>query len=147
MRDTALIKGRMRIITTDSISGEVIAMTPWMDNLVMDAPSVGVGAVADWLSTAITRFKVGTGTTPPTDGDTDIETVALNKASIANVEVSQNVVLFSLFATTAELANGTYTEFSMHIGTTIFSRLLISPSYTKGTNQDSTFEYEYTINN
>ena len=147
MTDRVGIKGRMRIITTDHTTGEVISVSPWMENLVMDSPSKGVGAVADWLSTAITRFKVGTGTTPPADSDTDLGTTVLNKASIASVEVSGNVVLFSLFATTAELANGTYTEFGMFIGTTIFSRLLIDPAYVKGTNQDSTFEYEYTINN
>lgn len=147
------ITGRYRIKTTDSKTGELIAMTDWIKNLVVNGTGTGINIVARLLGNdstyplAITKAKIGTGTTAPTNADTDLETTVFTKNSVADQSVSGGVVTISFFMTDAELANGTYTEFGIFAGNQLFARSIISPSYTKTTNQDSTFEYELTVSN
>lgn len=147
------IKGRYRIIATDSITGEVISTTPWINNLVMNGTFTGVNTVANRIigvtthDITITKAKIGTGTATPADSDTDLQTPVFTKNSIADGSVSGNIATLSIFMSDAELANGTYTEFGIFAGNDLFARSLIVPSYTKTTNQDSTFEYQLTVNN
>lgn len=147
------MSGRYRIVKTNAISGEVISRTPWIENLVMNGTGTGVNLIARLLgndntySLAITKCKIGTGTTAPTSADTDIESGGVTKNSVANQVVSGNVVTLSFFYTSSELPNGTYTEFAIFCTNQIFARSIISPSYSKGTNEDTTIEYEITISN
>lgn len=145
--------GRYRIIGTDSRTGKILSQTPWIDNLVMNGANTGVRiAVARLVGTltydlTITKAKIGTGTNAPADGDTDLQTPVYTQNSIASASASGNVASLSIFMATGDLANGTYTEFALFAGTQIFTRSLISPSYVKGTNQDTTIEYEITVSN
>lgn len=145
--------GRYRFIKTDSVTGEVLSVSPWIKNLVVNNAGRGVQIIADRLGgiltndLTITKAKIGTGTNLPADSDTDLQTPTFTKNSVALVSVSGNVVSLSFFLTTSELANGTYTEFGIFAGTQLFARSIISPSYIKGTNQDTTIEYEITVSN
>lgn len=153
MKEKSLLKGRYRIITTDSKTGQVIKTTDWIDNLVVNGSNTGVNLIAQRIAglvaydLAITKAKIGTGTTPPSNSDTDLETPTFTKNAIASTAVAGNVVTLSIFITDAELANGTYTEFGIFATNQLFARSIISPSYVKTTNQDSTFEYEITLAN
>lgn len=147
------IKGRYRILKTDSITGDVLFISDWIDNLVVNGTGTGINIIARILGNdntyplPITKAKIGTGTTPPTNADTDIEAGGVTKNSVADQVVSGGVVTLSFFYTSAELPNGTYTEFAIFCVNQLFARSIISPSYTKGTNEDTTIEYEITVSN
>lgn len=147
------MSGRYRITQTDSQTGRVLWRSDWINNLVMNGVNTGVAIVANRLvgdftyDLEITKCKIGTGTTAPADGDTDLETPTFTKNSVALRSVAGNVVSLSFYLNTTELANGTYTEFGIFAVNQLFARSIISPSYVKGTNQDTTIEYEITVNN
>ena len=76
-----------------------------------------------------------------------MQTPTFTKNSVALQEVSGGSVTISFFLTTAELSNGTYTEFGIFSGTQLFARSIITPSYVKGTNEDTTVEYQIDLSN
>ncbi len=147
------IKGRYRFYKTDSITGDFISVSEWCPNLVVNGTGTGVNIIARLLGNdstyplPITKAKIGTGTTPPTNADTDIEAGGVTKSTVADQVISGNVVTLSFFYTSAELPNGTYTEFAIFCVNQLFARSIISPSYVKGTNEDTTIEYEITVAN
>lgn len=153
MNESLPITGKYRFIKTDSETGRVLSVSPWIKNLVVNNTNNGIQIIANRLAgvltydLTITRAKIGTGTTPPVDADTDLQTPTFTKNSVALVSQVNNVVTFSFFITTAELANGTYNEFGIFTATQMFARSIISPAYIKGTNQDTTIEYEVTVSN
>lgn len=93
----------------------------------------------------ITSASIGTGNTAPANSDTALVTSVFSSISIADVEVTNNVVVFSFFIADGELTNGTYKEFGLFCGARLFARSLISPNYVKGTNEDTTVDYTFTI--
>lgn len=147
------IKGRYRFYKTDSITGDVLSVSDWIPNLVVNGTGTGVNIIARLIGNdstyplPITKCKIGTGTTAPTNADTDIQTGGITKSSVSDQVVSGNVVTLSFFYTSAELPNNTYTEFAIFCVNQLFARSIISPSYTKGTNEDTTIEYEITVSN
>lgn len=147
------ISGQFRIITTDSKTGKVKRTSEWMKNLVVNGTDTGINIIADLLANVttnplpITKAKIGTGTNTPANGDTDLQTPVFTKNSVASASVAGGVVTLSFFITSAELANGTYTEFGIFCVNQLFARAIISPSYSKGTNEDTTVEYQITISN
>lgn len=94
---------------------------------------------------AITQAKIGTGTTAPVDGDTDLETTVLSNISVADEQVSNDSVVFQFFIPDGDLADGTYTEFGMFIGSRLFSRALFSSSYSKSSGEDTRIDYTITL--
>lgn len=96
---------------------------------------------------AIDSAGIGTGTTTPADTDTDLQTAVLTGVACANVEISGEQIIYSFFIPTATLANGTYTEFAIYCNGRLFARSIISPTYSKGTNEDTTIEYTITLSN
>jgi hypothetical protein len=93
----------------------------------------------------ITSASIGTDSTAPTNADTDLIAPVLEDIGVADEEVTDNVVVLSFFISNSELANGTYKEFGLFCGTKLFARSIITPSYVKGTNEDTTVEYTITI--
>jgi len=147
------IKGRYRIIGTDSITGEILSQTPWIENLVMNGTNTGVAIAAQRIAgtltydLTITKVKIGTGTNAPANGDTDLQTPIYTQNGLAAASAVGNVASLSIFMATGVLANGTYTELGLFAGNQLFARSIISPSYVKGTNQDTTIEYQITVTN
>lgn len=141
------LKGKYRIITTDSLTGEVLKTSDWIENLIMLGTNTGVNILLQNLanittySPIITSAEIGTGTTTPASSDTDLVTPTVTGITVASSSVSSGSILLSFFIPSGSLANGTYNEFLLRCGTQAFARSIISPAYTKGTNQDTTIEY------
>lgn len=146
-------QGKFRFITTDSITGKVKRTTEWNKNLVVNGSATGINLLARLLANdntypiAITKAKIGTGTTAPTDADTDLQTPTFTKNTVADQSVAGSTAIISFFLNTTELANGTYTEFGIFAVNQLFARSIITPSYVKGTNEDTTVEYEIDFTN
>ena len=130
---------------------ELIWQSEPIKNLIVSSSGYGRNIIARVLASdntyplAITSAEIGTGNTAPTNADTNTETAVLTGISIAEVVVTNNVVVFSFFIASGELANGTYKEFTMKCGTQLFARSLITPNYVKGTNEDTTIDYTITV--
>lgn len=148
-----VIHGRYRFITTDSKTGKVKRVSEWIDNLVVNGTGTGINLIARALANdatyplPITKAKIGTGTNTPANSDTDLQTSVYTIPSVASTSVTGGVAIISFFIPTASLANGTYTEFGIFSVNQLFARSIISPSYVKGTNEDTTVEYTITVAN
>lgn len=93
----------------------------------------------------INSVAIGTGTTTPADGDTALVTPVVSSIPISNTGLSNNILTIDVFVTDATLANGTYKEFGLFMSSRLFSRLLITPNYTKASGQDTLFTYTLTF--
>lgn len=150
MKSNLDFKGKYRIITTDSVTGKVLYISPWIKNLVMLGTNTGVNLILARLANVltydciITSAEIGTGTTAPANSDTNLVTPTVTGIAVASSSVSSGSILLSFFIPSGSLANGTYKEFLLRCGTQAFARSLITPNYTKGTNQDTTIEYTIT---
>lgn len=155
MSDTekAAASGRLRFKTYKAGTRELLRVSPWIKNKISTANGHGLNIIARRLCNntqydpLITTAKIGTGTTAAAITDTDIETVALTGILVANATYSGGIATLEFFIGDAELANGTYTEFTTHCGTQLFSRAIISPSHTKASGEDTSCEYEFTFAN
>lgn len=141
------LKGSMRYKVGEYTS-------PWIDNLIPNgSTSTGVGIIFEHLQgnttnpLEITLGKIGTGTTAPTNSDTDLETAVTSVAPTLFTKTSSSLLTISFFFSDASLADGTYTEFGLFAGSNLFSRLLISPSLVKASGQNVTIDYRIEITN
>lgn len=152
------ITGRVRIITTKADTKEILRVSKWYKNLIVSGDNTGRNLIAQRLagvntySLNITHADIGTGTTSPSNSDTQLAT-PVARAPVSSQAISNNVVTLRFFFANALLPNGTYTEFGTFIdgsGTVstgkLFNRLLFGAAYTKAAGEDSTFEVEITIN-
>lgn len=146
------LKGRFRVIKTNSLTGDVISESPFYDNLVVDGTDTGFNLVLDRLnadntySLNITYLDIGTNSTTPALSDTLTGAVARTAKQTGTVSGSSLTLRF--FFASADLANGTYYDIKLAIDGTstvntgkCFSRALFGSAYTKGTNEDTTIEY------
>lgn len=119
-------------------------------------PTVGRSAIANWLTQAspspasmrLNYTALGTGTTAPANGDTQLQTETYRK-TIASATNSNNIAYCTAFYTAVE-CSGTYKEagvFMNATGTansgTIFSHVAID--ITKTTSNTLTIDYTITI--
>ncbi len=127
-------------------------------NLIVSSSDHGRNLIAQRLAGTntftlnITHGEIGTGTTAPTNADTDLETPIKRNAKTLS-SVSNNIVSIRFFFTDAELPNDTYTEFGSFIDGTItigtgqmWNRALFTSPYVKATGEDTTVEEDFTIN-
>jgi len=148
------VAGQYRIRTYRAGTKELIRETDWIKNLVVNNANNGVNLIAQRLiglttyDIEITQAKIGTGTTPPTDADTDLETPVTSNIPRATQIVSPtNLAVITFFIPDVDLPNGTYNEFGLFCGNQLFARSLILPSYTKASAEDTTVEYSLEIFN
>jgi hypothetical protein len=153
-KDKFNLKGKFRVITTDSITGKVIATTPFYHNLVMDGTDTGFNLILKRLiadntySLNITHLDIGTNATTPALSDTTALSGVVARAALATATISGSSATFRFFFADAELANGTYQDVRMvvdgaaSLGTgQLFNRALFGSPYTKGANQNTTIEF------
>lgn len=146
------LKGRFRVIKTNSLTDEVISESPYYENIVVDGTDTGFNLVLDRLnadntySLNITYLDIGVNTATPTVADT--LTGASARAAKASGSVSGSSLTLRFFFASADLPNGTYYDIKLAIDGTAtvntgrcFSRALFGSAYTKGTNEDTTIEY------
>lgn len=152
------ITGRIRIITRKTGTDEIMRISEWTKNLIMNGTSTGKNLVAQRLGGTntytlnITHGDIGTGTNTPTTADTALQTPTVRVAKTNSI-ISSNVVTLQFFFSDATLANGTYYEFGTFVDGSatistgkIFNRALFGSPYAKASGEDSTFEVEFTIN-
>jgi hypothetical protein len=145
------VSGRYRFTVTDSVTGEVKRKSIWHKNLVMNGTNTGVQLIAqNFIADAPASMKIdsasiGTGTTAPSAGDDDLESPVTTGIVIRTKAQIANVVQADFFITDAELPDGSYSEFGIFAGANIVARSLITPTFTKASNEDVTITYEITI--
>lgn len=148
LKDQGQLIGEYKITIRDSITGEVKRVIGQVKNLTVASTGYGKDIVTRQLggdttyAIEIDSAKIGTGTTAPTVADTDLETAVVSGITVALTEfpvVGQ--VLLSFFIPDGDLANGTYTEFGIFANGRLFARSLITPSFTKGANENTTIDY------
>jgi hypothetical protein len=147
------ISGRFRFKTENLDTGEV-KYTPWHRNLIVTANNHGMNLIMRSLGNlsplplAITKAKIGTGVTAAAVTDTNLQTPTIDNIEIANVTLSTNTtLLIEFFMPNALTPDDDYTEFGVFCGDQLFSRAIISPTFEKVGNVNTTVEYEYTIAN
>ena len=151
------IKGKFRAIKTNSITGEVIEITPFYDNIILLGTNTGKDLILDSLngtntySLNITYLDIGTSSTTPAITDTTLTTVTARTAK-ATGTISTNALTLNFFFASADLANGSYWEIGTFVDGTatvstgqMFNHALFGSVYTKGTNEDTTIEVVFTI--
>lgn len=127
--------------------GAPIYKHPRVKNLIVSSSGYGRNLLLRQMSgdTAypilIDSGAIGTGNTAPADGNTALVTPVLSAIGVALFELSNDSLVISFFIPDGDLANGTYKEFAMFMGTQMFSRAIISPDYSKSSGIDTTIEY------
>jgi len=126
---------------------EVIWQSPPMHNMVLDGALAlmaqqTVSGTTNLLK--VTTLEMGTGDTAPVGTDTDLETPTVTDIPRANQSSTGPLAYISFFISTLEIPDGEYKELGVRAGTTLFTRALISPTFTKSTNEDVRVDYEIT---
>ena len=93
----------------------------------------------------ITSASLGTGNLAAADGDTNLQTPVATGLTITNMTVTNDQLQVDVFVPDGSLPNGTYKEFGLFCGGRLFCRIIISPSYTKGSGEDTLFSYQLTL--
>lgn len=151
------IKGRVRIIQTKAGTDEVVGISEWTENLVMNGTDTGINVILDRLGGTLTYTldlsygDIGTGNTAAAVSDTTLQTVTARAARVYSA-VSGSTLTVRYFFTDAALANGTYREFGTFMDGTstvstgkIFNRVVLASPYVKTAGIDSTIEVQFTI--
>lgn len=151
------IAGRVRITTYKAGTMEILRQTGWTKNLIVSGTDTGRNLVAQRLggintyTLNVTHADIGTGTNPPANSDTQLQT-PVARAAKTNAIISNNIVTLQFFFSDALLPNGTYNEFGTFIDGTgtlssgkLFNRVLFGTAYTKASGEDTTIEVEWTI--
>jgi hypothetical protein len=157
LKEKTGIKGKFRAIKSCSITGKLIEVTPFYDNIVLLGTNTGKDLVLDRLngtntySLNITHLDIGTSNTTPTVSDTALNAVTARTAKVTGT-ISTNTLTLRFFFASADLANGSYWEVGTFVDGTatvstgqMFNHALFGSVYTKGTNEDTTLEVQFTI--
>ena len=145
--DTTYAHGTFTLTKLNSVTGEVISTTPVHHNLVLNSAFNLIAQQNVTGSTnllKITTLEIGTGDTAPAGTDTALETVTLTDIPRANQSATGPEAYISFFISTLDLPNGEYKELGLRAGATLYTRALISPTFTKSTNEDVRVDYTIT---
>jgi hypothetical protein len=144
--------GRLKL--TGSKNGNVTKSTGWFHNIILDSTDCGLnlirrGMLGDAVipSIEITSGEIGTGDTTPTTADTALEELVLDGILRAYQTIESDEVVFQFFISAEDLPDDTYTEFGLRVGTRLFSRALIIPTFEKSSGEDITVEYRIRLTN
>ena len=153
---TGLI-GNVRIIQTKAGTDEVVAISPWMKNMIMRGTNTGIDIILDHLigdatySLNLNYADIGTGSNAPALTDTQLQTPSA-RAGRVTASVTGATATLRFFFTDAALSNTTYREFATFSDGTstistgrIFNRILFTSPYVKTAGVDTTIEVTFTI--
>ncbi len=174
LSETPTIKGKVRVITTQSLpkgfwatlwhkhilgkkTGKFLRATEFTPNRIMLGTNTGKTLILQRLigtntySLNIKYGEIGTGSTTPADSDVALTTPTV-RVALANGSISSNIASLFFFFSDATLANGTYYEFGSFVDGTstigtgkIFNHALFTVAYTKATGEDTTVQLDITI--
>lgn len=149
--DETSLKGKYKITTFKAGTKEVLRETEDIHNLIVSSNGYGKNIIARQLlgdttyAIEIDSAGIGDDNTAPTVNDTALGNEVLGGISIATSSVANNVIDIDFFITDAELTNGTYEEFGLKQNGRLFARSIISPAYTKASNEDTLISYTITL--
>lgn len=151
------LRGKVRVIVTDSKTGKIKRVGAWSDNTIMNSTGRGLQMLMERLSgsttyTGIINYGgIGTSATAPATSDTQL-TAEVARTIIATGTLSGNVLTCKFFFADANLTNGTYREFGTFIDGTatlnsgrIFNHALFGTAHTKSTGEDTTVQVDITF--
>src|ERR1044071_6920754 len=111
------ISGRYKFITSNGKE------TPWIHNKIMLGDATGMNLFIRKLGNnndygiAVTKLKLGTGTTAPTISDTDLETPTVDNVVVTNrIFIDDDTVQFKFLATDLQVPDDTYNEVGLFLG-------------------------------
>lgn len=139
-----------------SITGKLLWESPVITNKVVASTGYGLNIIIQQLGNvtiypiAIDSAKIGTGTSTPVDGDTDLQTPTVTTGTgwiVADRTINNKSVTISFFIASGDLPNNTYKEFGIFCSSRLFARSLITPNFIKGSNQNVTVDYTITGTN
>lgn len=145
------VSGQYRFVVTKAGTNQVLRTSPWIKNKIMNGANTGVQLIAQHLNEELANqlfidsASIGTGTTPPTIADTNLQTPVTTGIARATHTRSGAVVELDFFITNAMLPNATYTEFGLFSDGKLFARSLITPTFTKASGEDVTINYQITL--
>lgn len=89
--------------------------------------------------------SVGDDDTSPVDGDTDLGNPLVTDIPLTDIEALNDEVHIDIFIADGNLADDTYKEVGFFASGRLFSRVIITPSYTKASGEDTLFTYHLTL--
>lgn len=89
---------------------------------------------------ALTSAALGTNATAAADGDTNLNTPTETGLGITQSAVTNDELVVDVFCADGDIANATYREFGLFIGSQLFCRVVIS-DYAKASGEDTLFTY------
>ena len=99
----------------------------------------------DALPIELTSVALGDGSTAAADGDTALGNELIDDIPLTNISVANNVLSLDAFVSDANLPDDTYAEFGVFATDRLMARVVIDPTYTKATGEDTLFSYELTF--
>lgn len=152
LKSNASFKGEYIIRKWCSKTGKLLWESPLIQNKIVSGVGFGRNLVIRLLGRdntyvlGIDSAKIGTGNLTPSDADSDLQTAVAATITFAGTSYPTNdSVRFDLFIADANLPNGTYKEFGLFSNLRLFARSLITPNYSKSSNQDTTISYTITL--
>lgn len=132
--------------------GKLLRTSPVIENLiVLNNDPAGLYIILDRMlginthEIEITSAEIGTGEIAPAITDTDLGNMVLDDIPVAlKSREADDEIKFVFFINNTELANGSYTEFGLRMGTQLFARSIISPTFTKAEGEDFRLDYSIT---
>lgn len=151
------VSGKVRVITSDALTGEIEKIGDWSKNSIMFSAGRGRQAMLDRLanittySGVINYGAIGSNNTAVTTADTQLGT-EVARTTVATVTITGSVVTLKFFFADANLANGTYYEFGTFVDGTasansgqMFNHALFGSPHAKTTGKDTTVQVDITI--
>jgi hypothetical protein len=153
--------GYLRFVKYHAGTDIIKEVGPWFPNMVVANNNSGLHLIALSLIGSspydlnIRYAKIGTSTTPVTEGDTGLITpttlTGITAILRANQTASFKQSVLTFYVTDQQLPNGTYNEFGIFVGPItdlrLFARSIITPAYTKGSLEDTSIEYTLNLSN
>jgi hypothetical protein len=140
------IIGRYKFLTSDGKE------SPWHKNRIMLGTGTGMNLFIRQLGAdttygiAATKLKLGTGTTAVATSQADLATPTVDNIIVTNrIFVGDDEVQLKFFATDLQVANATYNEVGIFVGSQMFTRSLISPAFVKASGVDTTILYSISV--
>jgi len=87
---------------------------------------------------------LGDSSTAAADAQTDLLSPLVTGLELTSKTPSNNQATFEIFVPDGDLPDDTYAEFGLFVGAQLWCRVVISPSYTKASGEDTLFSYTLT---
>lgn len=149
VKEGARVGGQLTITTFKD--GVAIRTVGPFCNKVVSSEGYGRNLIARQLagnatySLEIDTASVGDSNTAAADAQTDLISPLVEDIPITDASAVDDVLTVDVFVSDANLADDTYQEFGLFCGGRLFARVVISPSYTKASGEDTLFSYELTL--